>query len=182
MVTQKSRLKFTYEDYKQTPDDTRYELLDGELILVPAPRLTHQRISRKILTRLDSFVTENDLGEVFDAPADVVLSDFNVVQPDILFVSNERSHIMTDANVQGAPDLVIEVLSPSTAQRDRTIKRDLYAQHGVPEYWQADEDARNVQVLTLVDGEYEVAGIYGEGQTVVSPLLPDLRLAVDDLF
>ncbi|MCY3638223.1 MAG: Uma2 family endonuclease [Chloroflexi bacterium] len=182
MVTQRSRLKFTYEDYKQTPDDTRYELLDGELILVPAPRLTHQRTSRTIFRQLDSFVTENDLGEVFYAPADVVLSDFNVLQPDILFVSNERSYIMTDDNVQGAPDLVVEVLSPSTAQRDRTIKRELYAQHGVPEYWQADEDAKHVQVLTLVDGEYKVAGIYDEGQTVVSPLLPGFRLAVDDMF
>ena len=105
MVTQRSRLKFTYEDYKQTPDDTRYELLDGELILLSTPWITHQRISRKIFTRLDSFITENDLGEVFHAPCDVVLSDFNVVQPDILFVSNERSHIMTDANVQGRTGL-----------------------------------------------------------------------------
>ena len=182
MVTQKSRLKFTYEDYKQTPDDTRYELLDGELILVPAPRVTHQMTSGSIFARLYFFVTENDLGKVFSAPTDVVLSDFNVLQPDILFISNERLHVMTEANIRGAPDLVIEVLSPSTAQRDRTIKRELYAQHGVPEYWQADNDAKHVQVLTLVDGEYEVAGIYGEGQTVVSPLLPDLRLAVDDLF
>ena len=182
MVTQRSKLKFTYEDYKQTPDDTRYELLDGELILVPAPRVTHQRTSVSIFTSLYSFVTENDLGEVFYAPTDVVLSDFNVLQPDILFVSNERSHIMTEANIRGAPDLVVEVLSPSTAQRDRTVKRNLYAQHGVPEYWQADEDAKNVQVLTLVDGEYEVAGTYGEGQTVISPLLPGFRLAVDDLF
>ncbi|MXY47415.1 MAG: Uma2 family endonuclease [Chloroflexi bacterium] len=182
MVTQRSRLKFTYEDYKQTPDDTRYELLDGELILVPAPRLTHQRTSRTIFRQIDSFVTERDLGEVFYAPADVVLSDFTVVQPDILFVSKERSHIITDDNIRGAPDLVVEILSPTTARRDRTTKRDLYEQHGVPEYWQADYDAKNVQMLTPVDGEYKVAGIYGEGQTVVSPLLPNLRLAVDDLF
>ena len=182
MATQRSRIKFTYEDYKHTPEDKRYELLDGELIMVPAPRTAHQRTSRKIGTPLDIFVTENDLGEVFDAPYDVVLSDTDVVQPDLLFVSKERSHIINEDNIRGAPDLVIEVLSPSTAQRDRTLKRTLYALHGVPEYWQADTDAKNVLVLTLEDGDYKVAGIYGEGQTLVSPMLLGFTLEIDKIF
>ena len=110
MATQRSRIKFTYEDYRHTSEDKRYELLDGELIMVPAPRIAHQRSSRKIQTPLDTFVTENDLGEVFDAPCDVVLSDTDVVQPDLLFVSKERSHIINEDNIRGAPDLVIEVL------------------------------------------------------------------------
>ena len=142
MVTQRSRIKFTYEDYKHTPEDKRYELLDGELIMVPAPRIAHQRTSREIEIPLAIFVSENDLGEVFDAPTDVV-------QPDILFVSKERSYIITEDNICGAPDLVVEVLSPSTAQRDRTLKRTLYALHQVPEYWQADTDAKTVLVLAL---------------------------------
>ncbi|MCY3638911.1 MAG: Uma2 family endonuclease [Chloroflexi bacterium] len=182
MTTQAAKTKFTYEDYMQTSDDIRYELLDGELILSPSARTAHQRSVGKIFNRLYDFVMQNELGEVFIAPYDVVLDNFNVVQPDILFVSNERSHIITDLNIQGAPDLVIEVLSPSTAQRDKTQKRDLYAQHEVPEYWQADTDAGSVIVLTLEDGAYQIAGIYTKGQTIPSPLLPGLTLSVDDIF
>ena len=182
MTTQTAKVKYTYEDYMRTPDDVRYELLDGELILSPSPRTAHQRTSRDIFIPLTTFIEENQLGEVFIAPFDVVLDNFNVVQPDILFVSNERAHIVTDLNIQGAPDLVIEILSPSTAQRDRTQKRDLYAQHDVKEYWQSDTDARSVQVLTLENGVYRVAGIYTAGQTIASPLLPDFSLTIDDIF
>ena len=182
MATQRRVVKFTYEDYKHTPEDKRYELIDGELIMVPAPKVTHQRNSRKIGTPLDIFIIDNDLGEVFYAPTDVVLSNTDVVQPDILFVSKERSYIVTEDNIRGAPDLVVEVLSPSTAQRDRTLKRTLYALHGVPEYWQADTDAKNVTVLALDNGDYKVAGIYGEGQTLVSPLLAGFTLEIDRIF
>ena len=182
MATVRSRIKFTYEDYKHTPEDKRYELLDGELIMVLAPRTAHQRTSRDILIPINTFVAENDLGEVFIAPCDVVLSDTDVVQPDLLFVSKERSHIITEDNIRGAPDLVIEILSPSRAQRDRTLKRTLYALHSVPEYWQADTDAKIAMVLTLDDGEYKVAGIYGEGQMLVSPLLQGFTLEIDKIF
>ena len=182
MTTQTAKIKYTYEDYMRTPDDVRYELLDGEFILSPAPRTAHQRTSREIFVPLFTFVKEKELGEVFDAPFDVVLDNFNVVQPDILFVSNERAHIVTDLNIQGAPDLVIEILSPSTAQRDRTQKRDLYAQHNVKEYWQSNTDTKSVQVLTLENGVYRVAGIYTAGQTVVSPLLQGFSLNIDDIF
>ena len=182
MTTQTAKVKYTYEDYMRTPDDIRYELLDGELILCPSPHTAHQRTSRDTFLPLMTFVEGNELGEAFHAPCDVVLDDFNVVQPDILFVSNERAHIVTDLNIQGAPDLVIEILSPSTAQRDKTQKRDLYARHDVKEYWQSDTDAKSVLVLTLENGEYRVAGIYTAGQTIVSPLLPGFSLSVDDIF
>ena len=182
MVTQRRAVKFTYEDYKHTPEDKRYELIDGDLIMVPAPKVTHQRNTKKLVKLLDDFVEEQELGEVFIAPCDVVLSETDVVQPDILFVSKERSYIVTDDNIRGAPDLAVEVLSPSTAQRDRTLKRTLYALHEIPEYWQADTDAKNVTVLTLDNGEYKVAGIYGEGQTLVSPLLPGFTLEIDRIF
>ncbi len=182
MTAQTAKVKYTYEDYMQTPDDIRYELLDGELILSPSARTAHQRTSGNIYYSLRTFVVENELGEVFIAPYDVVLDNFNVVQPDILFVSNERSHIITDLNIQGAPDLVIEVLSPSTAQRDKTQKRDLYAQHNVKEYWQSDTDAKSVQVLTLENGVYRVAGIYTAGQTILSPLLQGFSLNVNEIF
>ena len=185
MATQTAKIKFTYEDYKHTLDDARYELLDGELILSPSPRTAHQRASRNIevpLVTLVTFVAENELGEVFDAPYDVVLSNFDVVQPDILFVSSERSHIINENNIRGAPDLVIEILSPSTAQRDRTLKRSLYERHNVKEYWQVDTDAKSALALKLENGGYRVAGIYTEGQTLASPLLQGFALNIDDIF
>ena len=138
MVTQRARIKFTYEDYKHTPEDKRYELIDGELILAASPRRAHQRTDMEITLVLGDYVKEHDLGEVYSAPFDVVLSDTDVVEPDLLFVSKERLHIINDDNVRGAPDLVIEILSPPTAGRDRTVKRTLYAKHGVKEYWLAD--------------------------------------------
>ena len=118
----------------------------------------------------------------FTPPYDVVLDDFNVVQPDILFVSSERARIITEDNIRGAPDLIIEILSPSTARRDRTQKRDLYARREVKEYWQADTDAKSVTVLTLENGVYRIAGIYTEGQTLTSPLLQSFTLNIATIF
>ena len=182
MATQRSGTLFTYEDYCNMPEDERYELIDGELIMTAAPRRVHQGTSRNISTPLHIFVKANRLGEMYYAPTDVLLSDTNVVQPDILFVSRERSHILADEGIRGAPDLVIEVLSPSTAQLDKVRKRELYARYRVPEYWQADADDRIVLVLTLEGGEYATAGVYGMGETLVSPLLAGFRLDVDDIF
>ena len=182
VTTANPRIKFTYADYRNTPEDERYELIDGELIMASAPRIIHQRTERKLVTLLDTFVEQNGLGEIFYAPTDVVLSDTDVVQPDILFVSNERAHIITEDNIRGAPNLVIEILSPSTAARDRTLKRALYAKHGVQEYWQVDTDARTIAVLTLADNGFELAAVYGEGQTLVSPLLPGFALDLDLVF
>ena len=125
----------SYADYMKTPDDERYELLNGELIMSPSPREIHQYISGNMHLVLGAFVRDRSLGRVYCAPFDVVLSDMDVVQPDLLFVSTKRAAIITADNVQCAPDLVVEILSPATAERDRTIKLDLHAQHGVKEYW-----------------------------------------------
>ena len=182
MVTAKTRRKFTYEDYKNTPDDTRYELLDGELVVVPAPKEIHQRLDMDIGTPLDVFVKAGNLGRVYSAPFDIVFSDTEVVQPDLIFVSNECIHIITEDNIRGAPDLVIEILSPSTAGRDRTFKRTLYERHGVQEYWMVDPSARNITVLLMGEGGYDLMGIYGEGQTLTSPALPGFSLNLDDIF
>lgn len=176
------RIKLTYRDYANTPDGERYELLDGELIRMTAPAEIHQRVSILLGWRLIEFVTGNGLGRVYQAPFDVVLSDSDVVQPDLLFVSNERAHVVTAANVQGAPDLVVEILSPSSVERDRTLKRSLYARHGVREYWIVDTDARTATVLLLQDGGLEAAGTYGERDTLTSPTLPGLALDVAALF
>ena len=183
MATQRTHLKFTYEDYKHTPDDERYELIDGALIIMaPSPREAHQRTDMQLGTKLNTFVVDNDLGRVYSAPFDVVLSDTDVVQPDLMFISNERAHIITEDNIRGAPDIVIEILSPSTAGRDRTVKRALYAKHGAKEYWQVDTDAKAIAVLLLGADGYELAGIYGKGQTLTSPTLPGFALDLADVF
>ena len=130
--------KLTYADYLETSDDERYELLNGELIEYPSPKEIHQSVLGNLYLILAKFIRERSLGKVYFSPFDVVLSDTNVVQPDILFISNERADIITPDNVQGAPDLVVEILSPATAERDRTVKLDLYATYGVKEYWIVD--------------------------------------------
>ena len=182
MSVSSPRTRLTYRDYANTPDEERYELLDGELIRMTAPAEIHQRVVTLLGWRMAQFVSERGTGRVYVAPFDVVLSDTDVVQPDLLFVSNDRAHLVTAANVRGAPDLVVEVLSPSTAERDRTLKRALYARHGVNEYWIVDPAARNVTVLALRDGRFDVAGTYGEDDTLTSPTLPGLALRVADLF
>ena len=182
MAVPNPQIKFTYEDYVNTPEDKRYELLDGDLIMTPAPGELHQRVSILLGWRLVQFVTGHGLGRVYQAPFDVVLSNTDVVQPDLLFVSAKRAHVITPANVRGAPDLVVEILSPSTAERDRTLKRTLYARHGVSEYWIVDTEAGNITVLLLRRGGFEVAGVYGEGDTLTSPALPGFALSIDDLW
>ena len=180
MLNVKTRL--TYADYLKTSDDERYELLNGELVMPPAPLTGHQMISIALASRLYLFVEEKGLGTVVAALTDVVLSDTDVVQPDVLFVSSQRIHILTRENIQGAPDLVVEILSPATSERDRTIKLDLYAQHGVKEYWIVDSDARMITVLLRDERGFEVAGIYREGQTLRSPTLAGFTIELDAIF
>ena len=183
VTTAKLRTKLTYEDYLNTPDDERYELINGELIMSPSPRWAHQEADMEIGSILHTFVKRHNLGVVCSAPFDVVLSDTDVVQPDLLFVSRERLHIITENNIQGAPDLAVEILSPSTSARDRGYKRDLYAKHGVKEYWQVDTDAKRITVLSLnAHGDYDVVAVYGVGQTLASPLLPGFALNLDEIF
>ena len=182
MATPTPAVKLTYEDYCNTPDDERYELLDGDLFMTPAPRVRHQRAIRKLSRQLDLFVEEHTLGEIFFSPCDVVLSDTDVVQPDLLFISNERAHVITEDNVQGAPDLVVEILSPATADRDKTVKRALYAKHGVKEYWIVDTDARTVAVLLLDGAGFAEIGVCAEGQTLASPTLAGFTINPEAIF
>ena len=182
MATQCSGTLFTYADYCNTPEDERYELIDGELFMTAAPSLLHQMIQDNIGLPLNLFIRANNLGRLFYTATDVYLSDTNVVQPDLLFVSRARASIMTYSAVRGAPDLVVEILLPSNAQHDTVRKRELYTRFRVPEYWQADSDALEVTVLTLAGEDYDVAGVYGMGDTLVSPILPGFSLDVDDIF
>ncbi len=185
MVTTRTKPRPTYEDYLNIPGDDRYELINGEFVLVGAPNIPHQTVSMGFSLELGIFVRDGDLGLVFHAPTDVILTDsegVNVVQPDLIFVSREREHIITRANIQGAPDLLVEILSPSTGRLDRTTKRDLYARHGVKEYWIADPEARTVVVMLLKDGEFESVGGYGMEDTLTSPTLEGFSVSLDRIF
>ena len=173
--------KLTYADYLALPGDERYELLDGELVLVASPNEPHQRAAKRLAWQLLP-VEEQGLGQVYFAPFDVLLSDTEVVQPDLMFISQEREEIITHANVQGAPDLVVEILSPSTASRDWTRKREMYARHGVKELWIVDPEARIVWVMLLRDGDFELTGVYGEGQSFSSATLEGFTIDLDETF
>ena len=172
----------TYEDYLMTPDDERWELLRGELTMVPGPTFAHQKIAGRLFLFLNAFVEEKGLGDVVFAPFDVVLSRNNVLQPDLLFVSTEQQSIITEANIQGAPALVVEVISPSTASKDRELKRRIYAEHGVSEYWLVDPDARTISVLSLQDKDFREVGNYGVGEVLSSPTLEGLVLDLASIF
>ncbi len=183
MATAHPAFKFTYEDYRAAPPDKRYELLDGNLLLTPAPNLKHQDIQARLGSRLARFIEERALGKCFFAPCDVVLSDTDVVQPDLLFVSRERDHLLSGGeNVRGGPDLVVEILSPATADRDRGYKRELYAKHGVMEYWLVDPATETVWIHRLRGGALEVAHTFGCGQMLRSPLLAGFEVDPRDIF
>ncbi|HWI52586.1 MAG TPA: Uma2 family endonuclease [Symbiobacteriaceae bacterium] len=175
--------RFTYEDYLLLPEDKRYELIEGELLVTPAPATRHQRILLKLAVRLSVYSEANGLGQVLPAPCDVILSSENVVQPDVLYVVRQRLSIINPAGgVHGAPDLVVEILSPSTASRDQVFKRKLYGKYGVREYWVVDPAASTIEVLVLGASGLETSRVFPIGSAVVSLLLPDLLLTVDDVF
>lgn len=173
---------YTYADYLGTPDDERYELVEGDLVMTPSPVPGHQRISRKIQFFLDRHVTENDLGEIFNAPCDVYLDDKNVVQPDILFITKNRMEIIGEKNIQGAPDLVIEIISESSAYRDMVHKKKIYAEFGVKEYWIVVPESESVEVYVLKGKLYQIFGVYFKKDSLESPYLNNFKMPLKDVF
>lgn len=176
------RIKFTVDDYLTTPPGKRYQLLDGEMILAPAPTDKHQAIVGGFLVALHQFVTRNKLGQVRVSPYDVALSNYDVAQPDVLLVSNERAHIITAANIQGAPDLVIEVLSPSTERHDRGYKRVLYGRSSAREYWLVDPETETAEVLVESSPGLVNHATFNRPDTLTSPLLPELGVSLEQIF
>lgn len=183
MVTNPS-VRLTVRDYLDIPeeDENRYELIDGELYMAPAPSWEHQESTVNLVSILRAFVRANELGRVVASPIDVYLSNEDVFQPDIVFVSVERLNLIRSSGVHGAPDLVVEVLSPSTERIDRTLKAERYAMFGAKEYWQADPIAKTITVLRARNGAFERTGVFTEGMTVETPLLPGLRVDVSAVF
>jgi Uma2 family endonuclease len=173
----------TYDELRAMPDDgQRYELLGGELIVTPAPTAGHQRVLSQLYRLIDEHVRRIDAGEVFLAPFDVVLSHFDAVEPDLVFLANSRPPVANDQNsIDFPPDLVVEVLSPSSRRYDRVRKMALYAQSGIREYWIADPDRRTLEIYILAGKDFAPVESDPAGR-LRSRVLPDLLIEPEGIF
>lgn len=179
-------VRLTYDDFLLLPDDgQRHELVDGEHYVTASPNTSHQRVSGKLHLIIGRWLEEHRVGQLFYAPFDVVFSRFDVVEPDLLYLSNERAQeVLTPSNVQGAPELVIEIGSPSTRARDETIKRRLYERAGVSEYWVVDPDIQVVRIYRR-EGEHFARPVEWSaeaGDVLTTPLLAGLEIPVARVF
>lgn len=152
------RAKLGYQEYCCFPDDgRRHEIIDGDHYMTPAPSTTHQTVSKRLQYQLYTQVELAGLGLVFNAPVDVQLTEYDIVQPDLVVVLKDRTRMITHTKINGVPDLIVEILSPSTAANDTALKKQLYERTGVTEYWIADPDNQRLEQYRLVDGAYRLA-------------------------
>lgn len=173
---------FTYEDYRQLPEGAPYQLIGGELVMTPVPGTYHQIVSMKLELQLAGFVLERGLGIVLDAPVDVNLGETETYQSDLLFISQERLKIIEPERVNGAPDLVVEILSPSTAYYDLRKKYKVYERSGVREYWIVDPEEKSVQVFVLRDRKFVLdQEVEGKG-TVYSRVIEGFAVSIESIF
>jgi Uma2 family endonuclease len=185
-VSELPQVRYTYADLEAFPegDGKRYEIIDGELFVTPSPILRHQEVLRNLVVRIQSHLDEDPRGTLFFAPLDVVFSDDNVVEPDLFYISKARAERMTRKNIQGAPDLVVEVLSESTRRTDEIRKRKLFERHDVLEYWIVDPELDTVKIFRKREGRFERAAELSQeaGDTLSTPLLPGLELPLTRVF
>jgi Uma2 family endonuclease len=187
--TRNPELKLTYDDFVLFPDDgQRHELIDGEHYVTPSPNTKHQVVSMNLVAVISAWLETHPVGRLFHAPYDVVLSHFDVVEPDLLYLSNERmKEVVTPQHVRGAPELVVEIGSPGTRQRDETIKRRLYERSGVSEYWVVDPELDLVRLYRRESaGSTEFSRptelSREAGDVLTSPLLPGLEMPLARVF
>ena len=177
------RIVLTYDDYRLLPDDrNRYEILDGELSVTPAPSIKHQRISGRLYLILANHIFANHLGDIYTAPTDLILAPTIVAQPDLIFIGNDRRHIVTERAIEGSPTLLIEILSPSTNRTDRLTKAQLYAKHQVPHYWLVDSDQQTLEAYDLVRDHYDLVVSAKDAEVFTPSLFPDLSIRLADLW
>lgn len=175
--------QITRYDYQDMPDGPPYyQVVEGDLIMSPSPTLYHQRIAGRIFYLISTYLAKNRVGEAFIAPLDVFLTEVNIYQPDVAFVSNQRSSIIKAEGLEGAPDLVVEILSPGTAKLDKGSKRKIYARTGVRELWLVDPDAKQIQVFELALDPDTPARTVGERGAVTTKLMPGLRIKAASVF
>jgi Uma2 family endonuclease len=187
MVAPVAERSLSFEDYLRFPEDgNRHELIGGQHCVTPAPGTRHQRISGRLFGLLYVFLRQQPLGEIFSAPYDVVLSPTDITQPDLLFISTARSSILGEQRVQGAPDLVVEIVSESSRRTDEVFKRNLYERAGVGEYWLLDPEIETVKIYRrTAEGEG-----FGRPEILLSdledqlstPLLPGFSVALKEIF
>lgn len=179
----RAKVRFLADDIWDTPEDgNRYEVIDGQLYMTPPPGWSHQVGVANLLLIVGAHVRDNGLGHVVPAPVGVKLDDENGLQPDLVYVSNERASIITERGVMGAPDLVVEVLSPSTRGRDLGVKLRRYAAAGIPHYWIMDRGPRELRVLRLGPAGCEEAGRFLPGSVFEPDLFPGLRIPISELW
>ncbi len=172
----------TYEDYCRLPEGAPYQLIGGELVLTPAPGTYHQVVSMKLEFQMVKFVMEHSLGLVLDAPVDVYLEETETYQPDLVFISQERLSIVEPARINGAPDLVVEILSPATAYYDLRKKYKIYERCGVREYWLVDPEDKSIQIFILKESKFFLSQqVEGEGE-VTSSVIPGFRVSAQSIF
>jgi len=178
-----AKVRYLASDILDAPDDgRRYEVIDGELYVSKSPEWLHQRGLFRLGFQLAQHVFDRDLGEITQAPTGVFLDEANGVQPDLIFVARERLHLISRRGVEGAPDLIVEVLSEGTRNLDRGLKQRRYARAGVPHYWLLDPDTRTLEALRLVDGDYTLVGQFGPGDVFEPQLFPGLAIKIDSLW
>jgi Uma2 family endonuclease len=179
--------KYNYKDYLNLTDDIRYEIIEGNLIMIPAPNADHQNISRNLELLICNYVYKKDLGEVFDAPFDVVLDDNNIIQPDLLFISKSQFSQIKDQGFFGSPDLIVEIISPSSKSRDTYKKKELYELFKITEYWIVDPANKTVEIFFLNEnGKYFLLseGYIDEGGNKIlsSNILKELEINLENVF
>ena len=186
-TSQRGARRLTYDDFVRIPDDgMRHEIIDGVHYVTPSPVLGHQQLLGRLHGAIFSFLEQSpEVGQVFVAPLDTVFSPWDVVEPDLVFVASDQLDILTEPNIQGAPALVVEILSPSTRARDNGIKRQLFDRGGVREYWLVDPQGQEITIYRRsADGGFpKVAQLSAaDDATVVTPLLPGFALSAVKLF
>lgn len=173
---------WTYEDYYRLDDDKRYEVFEGELMMMtPAPSFKHQDVLARLGNLLFNHVHEKKKGKVVFVPVDVVLQDDEVFQPDIVFISNENSGVIKEAGIFGSPDLVVEILSPSSIYRDMEVKKGFYERAGIKEYWIVFPDENVIEVFALENGRYQLISSREKTGKIKSSVL-DAELDITDAF
>ncbi len=182
-MTSRAKVRFLASDIWDAPDNgKRYEVIEGEWFMAPAPSWWHQNAVSALIVIIGSWVRPRNLGRVVPAPTGVVLDDENGVEPDLVYISRDRMHIISERGVEGAPDMVTEVLSPGTAARDRGLKMRRYAAAGVAHYWIVDPANRTLEAYRLGATGYEQEGVYGPGSIFSPTLFPGLEIPIDELW
>jgi Uma2 family endonuclease len=163
-------------------DDKRRELIDGDLFVTPSPTTGHQTVSRRLQFELMTALERPELAKVFNAPTDVIFDETNIVVPDLVLVGRARQHIVTHRAIEGVPDIVVEILSPGTSERDRHYKLRLYERFQVPEYWIVDPEHGLIEILALTDSGYAVRARYDRASVLVCPIFPTLSIELAPIF